>query len=152
MNPLCKTCTNIFDFPRCCTENLEDSVKFITHCGNYSAGHRKDIPEVKLNPQTVKTLDEDWKPHYEFGGYVPECDISGAYTITQSIIAKVADAQECACIEAIRIWARGLNPLPLCRGRPMHIDADGKITVFKSTPSLQRETISPSKVWIIISV
>lgn len=106
MNPLCKTCTNIFDFPRCCTENLEDSVKFITHCGNYSAGHTKDIPKVKQNPQTVKTLDEDWKPHYEFGGYMPECDMSGAYTITQSIIAKVADAQECACIEAIRIWAR----------------------------------------------
>lgn len=66
----------------------------------------KDIPEVKLNPQTVKTLDEDWKPHYEFGGYLPEYDMSGAYTITQNIIAKVADAQECACIEAIRIWAR----------------------------------------------
>ncbi len=106
MNPLCQTCTNIFDFPKCCTENLEGSVKFITHCRNYSAGFAKDIPEVKLNPQTVKTLDEDWKLHYEFGGYLPECDVSGAYTITQSIIAKVADAQECACIEAIRIWAR----------------------------------------------
>lgn len=97
MNPLCQTCTNIFDFPKCCTENLEGSVKFITHCRNYSAGFAKDIPEVKLNPQTVKTLDEDWKLHYEFGGYLPECDVSGAYTITQSII--------------------GLNPLPLCRGR-----------------------------------
>ena len=64
------------------------------------------VPEVRLNPQTVKTLDEDWKPHYEFGEYMPECDMSGAYTITQNIIAKVADAQECACIEAIRIWAR----------------------------------------------
>lgn len=106
MNPLCQTCTNIFNYPECCTENLEDSVKLITHCRNYSAGHKKDIPEVKLNPQTVKTLDEDWKPHYEFGEYFPECDVSGAYTITQSIIAKVADAQECACIEAIRIWAR----------------------------------------------
>ena len=109
MNPLCEMCTNIFDFPRCCTENLEDSVKIITHCGNYSAGHTKDIPKVKLNPQAVKTLGEDWKPHYEFGGYMPECDISGAYTITQSVIAKVADAQECACIEAITVrrWGNG---------------------------------------------
>ena len=64
------------------------------------------VPEIKLNPQAVKTLDEDWKPHYEFGGYVPECDISWPYTMTKSIIAKVADAQDCACIEAIRIWAR----------------------------------------------
>ena len=63
-------------------------------------------PEIKLNPQTARTFDENMNPNYEFGGYMPECDMSGAYTITQSIIAKVADAQECACIEAIRIWAR----------------------------------------------
>lgn len=79
MNPLCETCTNIFDFPNCCTENLYDGVKFIAHCKNYSAG---------------------------LGGYEPECDMTVANTITQNIIAKVADAQECACIEAIRIWAR----------------------------------------------
>lgn len=60
----------------------------------------------RLNPQTVRICDENMKPHYEFGGYAPECDMSGAYTIAQNIIAKVADAQECACIEAIRIWAR----------------------------------------------
>lgn len=106
MNLSCKTCVNIFDFPRCCTENLGDGVKVITHCKNHSAGHGKDIPVVKLNPQTVNTFGEDWKPHYEFGGYEPEYDMSGTYTITQSIIAKVADAQECACIEAIRIWAK----------------------------------------------
>lgn len=106
MKPLCQTCTNIFNYPECCTENLEDSVKIITHCRNYSAGHGKDMPRVQLNPQTVKTFNEDWKPHYEFNGYEPERDMSGAYTITQNIIAKVADAQECACIEAIRIWAR----------------------------------------------
>lgn len=64
------------------------------------------VPEVKLNPQTVRTFDENMKPRYEFGGYMPECDMPWTYTITQSIIAKVADAQECACIEAIRIWAR----------------------------------------------
>lgn len=64
------------------------------------------VPEVKLNPQTVNTFGKDWKPHYEFGGYEPEYDMSGAYTITKSIVAKVANAQECACIEAIRIWAR----------------------------------------------
>ena len=57
----------------------------------------------KVESANVQTFDENMNPHYEFGGYMPECDMSGAYTITQSIIAKVADAQECACIEAIRI-------------------------------------------------
>lgn len=33
---LCKTCSNIFDFPDCCEENLEDSLKFITNCKNYN--------------------------------------------------------------------------------------------------------------------
>lgn len=33
---LCKTCNNIFDFPECCEENLEDSLKLITTCRNYS--------------------------------------------------------------------------------------------------------------------
>lgn len=60
----------------------------------------------KVESANVQTFDENMNPHYEFGGYMPECDMSGAYTITQSIIAKVADAQECACIEAIRIWAK----------------------------------------------
>lgn len=36
MKPLCQTCANIFDFPKCCTENLTDCVKIITHCGNYN--------------------------------------------------------------------------------------------------------------------
>ncbi len=35
MKLLCQTCTNIFDFPECCTEDLEDSVKIITNCRNY---------------------------------------------------------------------------------------------------------------------
>ena len=62
--------------------------------------------QKRLNPQTVNTFGKDRNPHYEFGGYMPECDMSGVYAIAQNIIAKVADAQECACIEAIRIWAR----------------------------------------------
>jgi len=34
---LCKTCNNIFDFPKCCEENLEDSLKVkpIINCRNY---------------------------------------------------------------------------------------------------------------------
>lgn len=33
---LCKTCNNIFDFPKCCEENLEESLKVTTNCRNYS--------------------------------------------------------------------------------------------------------------------
>lgn len=33
---LCKTCTNIFDFPECCEENLEDSLRIVSGCRNYS--------------------------------------------------------------------------------------------------------------------
>lgn len=115
----CNLCKNTMIFPRigkiCFGKKyrgkiIDDNDKI---CEEYEFGGfielaegLKKIPEVKLNPQTVKILDEDWKPHHEFGGYLPECDVSGVYTITQSIIAKVADAQECACIEAIRIWAR----------------------------------------------
>lgn len=32
---LCKTCTNIFNFPECCEENLEDCIKIISSCRNY---------------------------------------------------------------------------------------------------------------------
>lgn len=33
--PQCKTCKNIFDFPKCCTENISDCFKIIGNCGNY---------------------------------------------------------------------------------------------------------------------
>lgn len=33
---LCKTCSNVFDFPECCEENLEDSLKVISNCRNYN--------------------------------------------------------------------------------------------------------------------
>lgn len=33
--PLCKTCRNIFDFPKCCTENISECFKIIGNCGNY---------------------------------------------------------------------------------------------------------------------
>ena len=35
--PQCKTCRNIFEFPKCCTENLSDCVKVITNCANYDS-------------------------------------------------------------------------------------------------------------------
>ncbi len=33
---LCKTCSNIFDFPKCCEENLNDSLKVVSSCSNYN--------------------------------------------------------------------------------------------------------------------
>lgn len=33
--PQCKTCRNIFDFPKCCTENLYDCIKIVSKCRNY---------------------------------------------------------------------------------------------------------------------
>ena len=35
MEPQCKTCRNIFDFPECCTENLSDCFKVVKDCRNY---------------------------------------------------------------------------------------------------------------------
>lgn len=106
MNPLCQTCTNIFDYPKCCTENLTDCVKVLTHCGNYSAGNRKDVSEIHFNPQTVKIFDEDCKPHYEFGGYEPSMAENYTYQIHEQILAQVVNVKEKACIQAIYKWAQ----------------------------------------------
>lgn len=35
--PLCKTCRNALDFPKCCTENLSNCVKVIINCVNYDS-------------------------------------------------------------------------------------------------------------------
>ncbi len=35
MEPQCKTCRNVFDFPECYTENLSDRFKVVKDCRNY---------------------------------------------------------------------------------------------------------------------
>lgn len=64
-----------------------------------------------------KVIDDDNNTiceEYEFGGFIELAEgikkIPGVQfnldPIPKTIIAKVADARECACIEAIGIWAR----------------------------------------------
>lgn len=48
MKPLCQTCINRFHFPECCTENLKDCVRLITHCANYS---KHDMGEIDKNKE-----------------------------------------------------------------------------------------------------
>lgn len=47
MKPLCQTCTNIFDFPKCCTESLSDSVKIVTCCENYSGNDKRQLQQAQ---------------------------------------------------------------------------------------------------------
>ena len=61
---------------------------------------------IKLNPQTVRTFDENMKPHYEFGGYESCIAENPTYQIQQNILAMVIDAQEAVCVNAIKLWAK----------------------------------------------
>lgn len=68
--PLCKTCRNVLDFPKCCTESLEDSIKIISHCRNYD---EIEIPENGMSEieKYKKALKEEMKKlgaeEYEIG-------------------------------------------------------------------------------------
>ena len=60
MKPLCQTCVNIFHFPECCTENLTDCVRLITHCANYSRRDmvENDNAEIEVIQSEAKTISK----------------------------------------------------------------------------------------------
>ncbi len=62
-----------------------------------------EIPEIRLNPQTEKSIDDNGMPHFRFGGCEPEMEINRAYPVQQSILARVIDAQEEVCVNAIKM-------------------------------------------------
>lgn len=64
------------------------------------------IPEIRLNPQTEKVIDDKGMPHFQFGGYKPEMEMNPACSIQQNILAMVIDAQEAVCVNAIKLWAK----------------------------------------------
>lgn len=64
------------------------------------------VPEVRLNPQTEKVIDDKGMPHFQFCGYEPEISMNPAYSIQQNILAMVIDAQEAVCVNAIKLWAK----------------------------------------------
>lgn len=47
MKSLCQMCTNIFDFPKCCTENLGDSVRIVNCCANYSGNDKRQLRQTQ---------------------------------------------------------------------------------------------------------
>ena len=67
------------------------------------------VPEVRLNPQTEKVIDDNGMPHFQFGGYRPEMGVNPAYSIQQNILAMVIDVQEMVCVNAIKLWAKKKN-------------------------------------------
>ena len=64
------------------------------------------VPEVRLNPQTEKVIDDKGMPHFQFGGYEPEMEMNPTHSIQESIFALVMDAQEAVCVNAIKLWAK----------------------------------------------
>ena len=65
-----------------------------------------EIQEKRLNPHTEKSIDDNGMPHFQFDGYEPEMEINLANSIQQSILARVIDAQEEVCVNAIKMWAK----------------------------------------------
>lgn len=65
-----------------------------------------EIPKIRLNPQTEKSIDDNGMPHFQFGGYEPEMEMNPAYYIQQNILAMVIDVQEAVCVNAIKLWAK----------------------------------------------
>ena len=71
-----------------------------------SKKYAHSVPEVRLNPQTENVIDDKGMPHFQFGGYEPEMEMNPAYSIQQSILAMVIDAQEEVCVNAIKLWRK----------------------------------------------